>query len=118
MKQNFLNDEAKNLRIAEKTYKEIGSLLNISLFSARNLCAYVPTQNAKRGPKPKITKKINLRIKRAISTFQDAGQKVNSRKIVETTEAKVSIRTVQQHLMGMQLKYNKGVTSNQSDQGT
>ena len=38
MKQNFLKDEAKNLRIAGKTYKEIGSLLNIPLFSARNLC--------------------------------------------------------------------------------
>ena len=52
-------------------------------------------KNAKRDPKPKITKKISLRIKRAISSFQDACQKVNSREIVETTEAKVSIRTVQ-----------------------
>jgi len=71
------------------------------------LCAYVPTQNTKRGPKPKITKKISLRIKQAFSIFQDAGQKVNSRKIVKTTEVKVSIRTVQRHLMGMQLKYKR-----------
>jgi len=59
MKQIFLKDEAKQLRIARKTYKEIGSFLNISLFSARNLCAYVLMQNAKRVPKLKIAKNIS-----------------------------------------------------------
>ena len=48
---------------------------------------------SKVGPKFKITKKTNLRIKRAISHFQSQSEKINSRKISEISKPNVSVRT-------------------------
>jgi len=62
---------------------------------------------SKVGPKFKITKKTNLRIKRAISYFQSQCEKINSRKILEISEPNLSVRTILRHLLRMQLKYKR-----------
>ena len=71
------------------------------------MCTYNLMSASKVGPKFKITKKTNLRIKRAISYFQSQCEKINSRKILEISESNVSVRTVQRHLLRMQLKYKR-----------
>jgi len=107
MKLQSIKDQAKLLRKEGSTYAEIGNILHISLFSARNMCSYEPRKRAKMGRKPKITKNIQMRIKRAITNIHQAGEKVNSRKIIKETGANVSIRTAQRHLLRMDLKYKR-----------
>ena len=107
MKSNILKCEAKKLRDEGNTYKEISAKLNITLFSARKMCTYEPKKTAKVGPKSKITSKLNLRIKRAISTLQAKHEKINSPKLIEMTDANVSLRTLQRHLRNMQFKYKR-----------
>jgi len=79
----------------------------MSLFSARNMCSYEPRKNSKIGRKPKIAKKMDMRIKRAIANIHQAGKKVNLRKNIEETDANASIRTAQRHLLRMDLKYKR-----------
>jgi len=71
------------------------------------MCSYEPRKNSKIGRKPKIKKKMDMRIKRAIANIHQAGEKVNSRKIIEETGANASIRTAQRHLLSMDLKYKR-----------
>ena len=39
MKLQYIKEQAENLRKENKTYAEIGNILHISLFSARNMCS-------------------------------------------------------------------------------
>ena len=71
-----LIEEAKKLRAECLSYKEISQKMNIKMFCARHMCTYKPKRTLKIGPKFKITKKINLRIKRAISHLQSNGEKI------------------------------------------
>jgi len=107
MKLQYIKEQAKNLRKENKTYAKIGNILHISLFSARNMCSHEPRKNSKIGRKPKITKKMDMRIKTAIANIHQAGEKVNSQKIIKETGANVSIRTAQRHLLRMDLKYKR-----------
>jgi len=59
------------------------------------------------GPNPKVAKKVQLRIKRAICNFRDSGEKIISRKIVKAGNLDISIRTVQRHLKTVQYKYKR-----------
>ena len=105
------NLEIKNLAIPfrneGKTYREIGDILNVSLFSARKMCTYVPRMNVKKGPIPIIDKKMQIRLKRAISNLKSTGQKINSRKLIELTDLNASIKTVQRYMKCNEYKYKK-----------
>jgi len=59
------------------------------------------------GPNPKVNKKIQLRIKRAMCSLQDSGEKITSRKIVAACDLDMSISTVQRHLKSKQWKYKR-----------
>ena len=48
-----------------------------------------------------------MRKKRALSSLLKSGQKINSTKILEMTDAGVSTRTVQRHLKRIGLVYKK-----------
>ena len=61
----------------------------------------------KMGLNPKVTMKVQLRIKRAMCNLQDSGEKNISRKIVEARDLDISVRTVQRHLKTMQYKYKR-----------
>ena len=107
MKLQNLKAEAKRLRSQGKTYREIGDVLGVSLFSARKMCTYIPKKTVKVGRKRKITKTLQLRIKRAISSLQNVSEKINTRKIVEICNVDASLRTVQRHMKDIQMKYKK-----------
>jgi len=101
-------DEAIELRIKGLTYKEIGQKMNISLNSAKSLCSYtLKTLKKKRGPKPKITKKLQFRIKRQISFSLNKGERVTSSKIMKECEINANVRTVQKYLRKEGYKYKK-----------
>ena len=107
MENQNLKNEAKKLRSDGKTYKEISSILNVSLFSAKKMCTYILNKSFKMGPNPKVTKKVQFRIKGATCNLEDSGEKFISRKIIEACDIDISIRTVQRHLKAMQYKYKR-----------
>ena len=83
MKSNILKYEAKKLRGEGNTYKEISSKLNIPLFSALKMCTYESKKTAKVYPKPEVFPKIELRIKRVISTLQSKQKKLIPKKLLK-----------------------------------
>ena len=118
MKLQYIKEQAKNLRKENKTYAEIGNILHFSLFSARNMCSYEPRKNSKIGRKPKIKKKMVMRIKRAITNIHQAGEKVNSRKIIEETGANASIQNSTKTPTEYGFKIQKDITGYYSFQVT
>jgi len=71
------------------------------------MCTYISNKTYKVGRKRKISKKFKIRIKRCISSLQDAGEKINTRKTVEMCNVDASFRTVQRHMKAIQMKYKK-----------
>jgi hypothetical protein len=107
MYSDSVRQMAKSYRSNGHSYKEIGDLLNISLFSARKLCIYERKRPLKRGRKFSIDKKTGLAIKRKISCMNDAKVRVNSLKLIEELNLNVSKSTVQRHLKRCAYKYKK-----------
>lgn len=107
MKNSDVKSYCQQLRKEGNSYRKIGEIVGISLFSARNMCVYKSKLTSKKGPKPKINKMFNLRIKRAISSMKSAGEKVNSSKILNISNLPASTRTVQRFLKKNAYKYKK-----------
>ena len=75
------------------SYNEIASRLHVSRNVAINLCLYkISNKKSKTGPKLKINKRAQLRIKRKIAHFQSVGEEVNASKII-----RVRIKCFHQH---------------------
>lgn len=107
MYEDSIRKLAKSLRNDGKTYKEIGDILKISLFSARKLCTYIPKITHKRGPKNKINKKIQLQIKRRVALLNEEDKKVDSPKIIKELNLNVSKSTVQRYFRRSDLIYKR-----------
>lgn len=102
---------AKKWKENGATYNEIGRRLEISKKSAINLCQYkLKKLKKKTGPKNKITKKLQLKMKREISNILNSGQKVFSQKIIQNCDLLVSKRTVQRHLKKNNYVYQSAST--------
>lgn len=99
---------ARKLRNDGKTYEDIGKILSIPLFAARNLCVYNPRLvKCTVGRKRKISKTETLRIKRGISSCLEVGERITSAKLISKCDLHVSRWTVQRHLRRAQFKYSK-----------
>ena len=108
MKCEMLRKRAIALKVEGFTFKQISGILDLSYDAVRNLCHYKrTTRPKKRGCRPKITKNNALCIKRVISRYKSAGEKINSSKIIEECQLKVSTKTVQRHLTKIGAKYKK-----------
>ena len=108
MKSLEIKTLAKSLKYEGKSYTEIGQILKCTKDSARNLCRSTKSNNThKRGPKKKITKAYQLRIKRAISNIQERQEKVNAPKIIRHCELPVSVSTVQRYMTSALYNYKK-----------
>jgi len=102
----------KNLAIKWKneglSYLEISKRLGISRYAAVNLCVYkMKRTKIKSGPKLKISKPYKLRLKRKISALHELGEKVNSQKLIDECQLKVSKSTVQRYLHSTGFTYKR-----------
>ena len=81
------------------SYDEISKRLHISRSAAINLCKYkLKTNKKKPGPKLKLCKASQMRMKRQIFIINAIGQKINSRKLINECELKASSCTVKDTL--------------------
>jgi len=98
---------AKRMRSDGKTYKEIGYILGISLFSARKLCTYERGVPKKRGQHGKVDKVKRLAIKRKIEMLKKSGQRIVSSRLIKDLNLKLSLSTVHRYLIRSGYKYKK-----------
>ena len=77
------------------------------MFSARKLCTYERRVCMKPGQNVVLDKAKSLAIKRKIESLKCSNQKVVSSRIVKDLNLKVSVSTVQRHLMRCDYKYKK-----------
>ena len=93
-------------RNSGRTLRQISVDINIPLTAVQSILnRKVSSIKRKTGPKRIIDKTLSLRIKRSISSINDTGEKLNSRKLIEKCDLKVSLSTVQRHLKRMDLIY-------------
>ena len=108
MKSIDLRNTAKNLRHEGKSYAEVGKLLGVTRFAARNLANYKLKVNKKKsGRKNIISKRTSLSLKREISRLNQNKERINSPKLIRNLSLNVNERTVQRHLLKMEYKYVK-----------
>jgi len=106
MRSKDLKNMALKLRSENMTYDEIGDILGISKYSARNLIQYkFVLHKKKRGTKKKISKAASLSIRREISFLRLNHEKVNAPKIKRNCGLTVSLSTVQRYFKSLNLKY-------------
>ena len=102
---------ARNLKEQGKSYEEIGTLLGVNKERARHLIRYCSKACPKKsGPKPKITPKFQLRIKRSISSLRERREKINCPKILKDINLNVSSRTLQRYMKITGFKYRNAKT--------
>jgi len=106
MRSIDMKNIALKLKKENKSYAEIGSILGISRYVAKNLVTYkLKTNKRKTGTKHKITKSVALSIKREIANLRCAEEKINCSKLKKNCKLTMSVSTVQRHLKNQQLKY-------------
>jgi len=81
------------------SYSAIATRLSITRDAACNLCSYkLKRIKMKTGPKLKIDKASQLRVKRKICAFNESKEKINTTKLIEECDLDASKSTVQRYL--------------------
>lgn len=108
MRSIFERNLANKLRMDGLTYEKISKIMNLSEESVRSLCVYRrKTIKRKTGPKPKISKRDELAIKRSIFKKIEKSEKVNSPFLIKECGLNANIRTVQKYLKTAGYLYKK-----------
>ena len=98
MQEESLRLLSKKLRSKGKTYGEIGSILDVSLFTAMKLCKYDKRVSKKRGPKFKVHKATQLAIMSHVKKLNQGDEKILSSRQVSDLKLNLSINTVHRHM--------------------
>lgn len=107
MRSKIERNVALNLKIDGKTYSEISSTLGVTRDAARNLCRYqLKTIKKKTGCKSKINSKQQYQIRREVSNLKNAGQKVNTTKIIKNCNLDISKTTCWRELNKSGFKFS------------
>ena len=101
-------ESVKRLHQSGKSLNEISLALQIT----KSTIQYMVKNNYRRlkkktGPKPKIDKKLKLRIKRDCNKLMEAGEKVTSTKIIKESNLMVPKSAAQRCLKSLGMKYKK-----------
>jgi len=106
MRDVYQRQLAQKLRNENKTFNEIGRIMNVSRHVARKLCVYKRIAHPKkRGRKCLLQQSNKLQIKRRISILKSDGQRVHSSKIINECHLNVSPRTIRRHLASIGMRY-------------
>lgn len=94
------------LKLEGKTFKEISDIMKISRNSVMHLYYYDrKVLKKKRGPKFKLTSFEKLRIKRQVTQYKKAHEKVNASKIKKSCDLHISTRSIQRHFKSEGYRY-------------
>lgn len=105
-----LRDIVNYQRKFGKSYLEISQNLNITKSAVQHLVNYrKPIHKKKTGPKLKINKFDQMKIKKYISFSNSNGSKVNCRRIIEDLNIDVSRRTLNNWLLHHEYTYQNKV---------
>lgn len=103
-----MKDIVIKLRNEGKKFKEIASILNITVSSAMHLYKYkAKVHKRKTGPRCQIGKRKSLIIKRFINKSKFSGKKTTCNKILNETGVDVSRRTLNNWLLKNEYRYTK-----------
>lgn len=100
--------KVKYLYRTKKSYRKVGVLLNLSWTTVRYMVKNDYSKpKRKTGPKKKITRREESRIKREVKRLQSNNHKIFASKIRSNCEIDTSLRTVQRTLKELGLTYKK-----------
>jgi len=96
----------KELRKQNKTFTEIGNIMNLSRHAVRKLFVYQKVKHPKhRGRAFLLKNKDKLAIKRRVSMIKNAGERVDSTKIKVDCQLDMSTRTIRRYFASVGMVY-------------